>query len=162
MSNQRVNIPATKAIDYKQLKISSADFQQEGLMPSKYTCDGVNVSPSLTIEHIPDEAKCLALIFEDPDAPSGSWVHWLVWNIPVTHHIKENEVHGIQGLNDFKRHSYGGPCPPSGTHRYFFKVYALDSLLNLAAGASKNTLEKAMSDHIIGFGELVGLYKKIS
>lgn len=163
MGNQRVNISATKAIDYKQLKLSSADFQPEGAIPSKYTCDGANISPSLTIEHVPDETKCLALIVDDPDAPSGNWVHWLVWNIPVTHHIKENEVHGVLGLNDFKHNAYGGPCPPAGTtHHYFFKVYALDSLLDLAAGASKIELERAMSDHIIGFGELIGLYKKNS
>jgi Raf kinase inhibitor-like YbhB/YbcL family protein len=163
MGNQRVNISATKAIDYKQLKLSSADFQPEGLIPPKHTCDGANISPSLTIEHVPDETKCLAIVVDDPDAPSGNWVHWLVWNIPVTHHIKENEVHGVLGLNDFKRNAYGGPCPPAGTtHRYFFKVYALDSLLDLAAGATKIELGRVMSDHIIGFGELIGLYKKNS
>lgn len=151
---------ASRAVDYKQLKISSTDFEQNGFIPPKFTCDGINISPSLTIEDIPAETKCLALIVDDPDAPKRDWVHWLVWNIPVTHNIKQNEVHGIQGVNDFKGLSYSGPCPPSGTHRYYFKIYALDSLLDLSANATKTQLEIAMSEHIIGFGELMGLYKK--
>ncbi len=159
MSNPKLNREATRAIDYKQLTLTSPDFAQEGLIPSKFTCDGVNVSPSFTIDHIPAGSTCLALIVDDPDAPKGDWVHWLVWNIPVTHHIKENEVHGIEGLNDFQRHSYEGPCPPSGTHRYFFKIYALDALLDLSVNSTKNQLEKAMSEHIIAFGELIGLYR---
>jgi Raf kinase inhibitor-like YbhB/YbcL family protein len=151
---------ATTAVDYRQLKVSSPAFGYEGWIPEKYTCDGENISPPLHIENIPAEAACLALIAEDPDAPVGNWVHWLVWNIPVTHHLDENEVHGIQGLNDFKQHHYGGPCPPSGTHRYFFKVYALNALLSLSPNAKKMQLEKVMSEHIIAFGELVGLYMK--
>jgi Raf kinase inhibitor-like YbhB/YbcL family protein len=87
-------------------------------------------------------------------------VHWIVCNIPVTHHIKENEIHGIEGINDFQQHHYGGPCPPLGTHRYFFKVYALDALLDLTASTTKLQLERMMSEHIIGFGELVALYKR--
>jgi Raf kinase inhibitor-like YbhB/YbcL family protein len=87
-------------------------------------------------------------------------VHWLVWNIPITHHIKENVVHGIEGINDFHQHHYGGPCPPSGTHRYFFKVYALDALIDLSANTKKEKLEEVMSEHIIAFGELIGLYTK--
>ena len=114
-----------KAIDYKQLNISSIAFKADEMIPSKYTCDGVNINPPLDIKDIPEKAKCLALIVDDPDAPIGVWVHWVVWNIPVTHHIKENEVHGTEGINDFQQQHYGGPCPPSGTHRYFFKVYAL-------------------------------------
>lgn len=151
---------ATVAIDYIPLKVSSAAFQQEELIPLKYTCDGKNVNPPLDIENIPEEAKCLALIVDDPDAPAGTWVHWLVWNIPVTHHIRENEVHGTEGMNDFQQPHYGGPCPPSGTHRYFFKVYALNALLDLPPGARKHRLEKAMSEHIIAFGELIGMYKR--
>ena len=147
-----------KAIDYKQLNISSIAFKADEMIPSKYTCDGVNINPPLDIKHIPEKAKCLALIVDDPDAPIGTWVHWVVWNIPVTHHIKENEVHGIEGINDFQQYHYGGPCPPSGTHRYFFKIYALDALLDLPANTKKVQLEKAMSEHIIAFGELIGLY----
>lgn len=160
MSNPRVNTEATKAVDYKQLKVTSIEFQNGGMIPLKFTCDGININPSLDIEHIPEEAKCLALIVDDPDAPVGTWVHWLAWNIPVTHHIKENSVHGTEGTNDFQQQQYAGPCPPSGTHRYFFKVYALDALLELPAGAKKLPLEKAMSEHIIAFGELIGLYRR--
>ena len=87
-------------------------------------------------------------------------MHWVIWDIPVTHHIKENEVYGTQGLNDFQQHRYSGPCPPSGTHSYYFKVYALDALLDLPANTKKLQLEKAMSEHIIAFGELIGLYKR--
>ena len=151
---------ATIAIDYKQLKISSTAFQNGEMIPSKYTCDGINISPPLEIENIPKEAKCLAIIVDDPDAPIAVWVHWIVWNIPVTHHMKENKVHGEEGLNDFQNHCYMGPCPPSGTHRYFFKIYALDTLLSLPSNTRKRELEKAISEHIIGFGELVGLYKR--
>jgi len=149
-----------KAVDYKQLDISSAAFKSGEMIPAKYTCDGIDVSPPLEIKDVPEEAICLALIMEDPDAPIGTWVHWLVWNIPVTRQIKENEVHGIEGVNDFVQHHYGGPCPPSGTHRYFFKIYALDKLLDLPRSTKRTQLERAMSDHIIGFGELMGLYKR--
>jgi Raf kinase inhibitor-like YbhB/YbcL family protein len=149
-----------KAVDYRLLHLSSTAFKEGGLIPAKYTCDGVNINPALDIIHIPEEAKSLALIVDDPDAPFGTWVHWVVWNIPVTHHIKENEVHGTKGINDFQRNHYVGPCPPSGTHRYFFKVYALDAVLDLPANTKKLQLEKAMSEHIIAFGELTGLYKR--
>ena len=149
------------SVHYKELKITSPAFEHNQSIPSKYTCDGKNLSPPLEIENIPDEAKCLALIVDDPDAPIATWVHWLVWNIPLTHHIKENVIHGVEGVNDFEKRNYGGPCPPSGTHRYFFKVYALDELLNLGPTTRKTDLEKAMSGHIIGFGELIGTYKKV-
>ena len=160
MNNSTVLTEATRAVDFKQLKVSSSAFKNEGMIPLKYTCEGSNVNPPLNVEHIPEDARCLALIVEDPDALMGIWVHWVVWNIPVTHHIKENRIHGIEGINDFQQLHYGGPCPPSGTHRYFFKVYALDSLLDLPANTKKNQIEKAISEHIIGFGELIGLYKK--
>jgi len=160
MNNSTVLTEATRAVDFKQLKVSSSAFKNEGMIPLKYTCEGSNVNPPLNVEHIPEDAKCLALIVEDPDALMGVWIHWVVWNIPVTHHIKENGIHGIEGINDFQQLHYGGPCPPSGTHRYVFKVYALDSLLDLPANTKKNQIEKAISEHIIGFGELIGLYKK--
>lgn len=149
-----------RAVDYKQLHISSPVFNAGGMIPSKYTCDGFDISPPIDIKGTPEEATCLALIMEDPDAPVGTWAHWLVWNIPVTHHIRENEVHGVEGVNDFSQHHYGGPCPPSGTHRYFIKIYALDTLLDLPRSTKKVQLEKAMSEHIIGFGELMGLYQR--
>jgi len=129
-------------------------------IPSTYTCEGNDINPPLDIEGIPDKAHSLVLIVDDPDAPGKTWVHWLVWNIPITHHIKENSVPGEQGWNDFKRIAWGGPCPPSGTHRYFFKVYALDTLLELSSKTTKKELEQAMGEHILAFGELVGVYKR--
>lgn len=149
-----------KEVDYKLITVTSPSFKDNDHIPVQYTCDGRNISPALKLEHIPTEAMTLAIIVEDPDAPAGTWVHWVVWNIPVTHMIRENEIHGLQGVNDFGKNSYGGPCPPSGTHRYFFKVYALDSALNLPSNTRKIELEKAMSTHILGFGELVGLYTR--
>ena len=116
--------------------------------------------PPLDIEHIPEDAKCLVLIVDDPDAPVSTWTHWIVWNIPVTHHIKENEAHGTEGLNDFKHRHYAGPCPSSDTHRYFFKVYALDKILDISPHTMKPGLEREISGHIIAFGELIGLYRR--
>ena len=149
-----------KAVSYKQLKISSPSFKENGFIPEKYTCDGMNVNPSLNIEHIPEKTRCLAIVVDDPDAPVGTWVHWVMWDIPVTHHLKENDAPGMQGMNDFSKHVYSGPCPPNGTHHYFFKVYALDCILDLPVSSNKYNLEKAMSGHILGFGELIGLYKR--
>jgi len=146
--------------DYKILGISSTAFEDNTAIPSRYTCEDVNVNPPLKIEHIPEEAKSLAIIVEDPDAPSGTWIHWVMWNIPIRHEIKENEAPGVQGLNDFNLHQYGGPCPPSGKHRYYFKVYALNDILELPAHTNASQLEKAMSEHIISFGQLMGLYEK--
>jgi Raf kinase inhibitor-like YbhB/YbcL family protein len=160
MHNVSQQNEATRAIDFKQIKVSSTSFINEGLIPTKYTCEGENINPPLDLKDIPEEAKSLVLIVDDPDAPISTWVHWIVWNIPITHHIKENEIHGVEGLNDFQQHHYGGPCPPSGTHRYFFKVYALNALLELPTTIKKLQLERAMSEYIIGFGELIGLYKR--
>jgi Raf kinase inhibitor-like YbhB/YbcL family protein len=146
-----------KTVAHKLLSIRSV-FKNNEFIPAKYTCDGSNVNPPLEIENIPKEAKCLAVIVDDPDAPSKTWVHWVCWNIPVTNKIKENEMRGAQGVNDFGKNNYGGPCPPKGTHRYFFKIYALDKELNLEKSTTKTDLEKAMSDHIVAFGDLFGLY----
>ncbi|MEJ7587264.1 MAG: YbhB/YbcL family Raf kinase inhibitor-like protein [Ferruginibacter sp.] len=153
------NEAATTAINYKALKVSSSAFENNGMIPIKYTCDGADINPPLDIEHIPVEAKCLVLIVEDPGAVPKTRVHWLAWNIPVTHHLKENEIHGVQGINDSNEQHYNGPCPPSGIHQYFFKIYALNNLLDLPESANKQSLEIAMSDCIIGFGELAGLYE---
>lgn len=146
-----------------EFMLSSTAFQNNGFIPSKYTCDGSDINPHLVIENVPAGTKSLALIVDDPDAPMGTWVHWLVWNIaPNTAGIKENNVPkgALLGLNDFKKQSYGGPCPPSGTHRYFFKLYALDSILNLPSGAKKADIEKAMKGHIISQSQIIGLYKR--
>ncbi|MEM4246097.1 MAG: YbhB/YbcL family Raf kinase inhibitor-like protein [Candidatus Bathyarchaeia archaeon] len=143
-----------------KLRVTSPAFESNGYIPAKYTCDGEDVNPPLKVEGIPAEAKSLVLIVDDPDAPMGTWDHWVVWNIPVTETIKENDVPGIEGMNDFRRRSYGGPCPPSGVHRYFFKVYALDTTLDLPTSSRKRDVERAMERHILAMGELVGLYKR--
>jgi hypothetical protein len=145
------------------MKISSPAFEINGHIPGKYTCDGTNINPPLRIENVPQGAKSLALIFDDIDAPRGSYVHWILWNLdPGTKEIKENSVPegSVQGLNDFNKIHYGGPCPPRRAHRYLFKVYALDSRLNLDSNSTKNDLEKAMRDHVIGEAQLTGVYKR--
>jgi Raf kinase inhibitor-like YbhB/YbcL family protein len=149
-----------KDIKYKLLEISSRAFQHNEFIPPQFTCDGRNFNPPFRIEHIPEEAKSLALIVDDPDAGGGLWVHWVVWNVPITNHIEENSIPGIEGVNDSKNNHYHGPCPPSGTHRYFFKIYALDSVLDLPATTTKQALEIAMQPHIKGFGEIIGLYQR--
>jgi hypothetical protein len=144
----------------KELNIKSSAFEHNGLIPRKYTCDGEDVNPPITIENIPEGTQSLALTIDDPDAPMGTWDHWVVWNVPPKKEINENEVPGVEGINDFGKHSYGGPCPPSGTHRYFFKVYALDTKLNLNANSRKKDAEKAMQGHVLAKGELVGRYSR--
>ncbi|MFC1807712.1 YbhB/YbcL family Raf kinase inhibitor-like protein [Candidatus Omnitrophota bacterium] len=144
----------------KKMKISSPEFKHKEYIPSKFTCQGDDINPALVIDGIPDEAKSLALIVDDPDAPMGMWVHWVVFNIPIGPRIEEDAIPGKQGSNDFGRNNYGGPCPPSGTHRYFFKIYALDMTLNLEEGITKKELEAAMAGHILDKDELIGLYKK--
>jgi Raf kinase inhibitor-like YbhB/YbcL family protein len=153
-----------------EIKLTSSAFTYGQLIPRQYTCDGVNVSPPLEWSGVPKAAKTLALIVDDPDAPGGVWVHWvlynlpaenigLVENVPLTENLKAG---GFQGKNDFDKIGYGGPCPPTGTHRYLFKIYALDSELNLKAAATKADLLKAMEGHILLQGQLVGTYQKQS
>jgi Raf kinase inhibitor-like YbhB/YbcL family protein len=144
----------------KELFVKSPAFENNQLIPVKYTCDGDNVNPPLTIEGAPDETRSLVLIVDDPDAPMGTWDHWVVWNIPPTDKIEENTVPGTEGRNSARKHSYGGPCPPWGTHRYFFKVYALDAELELKLDSDKKDVEKAMQGHILARGELIGLYRR--
>jgi Raf kinase inhibitor-like YbhB/YbcL family protein len=143
-----------------KLNISSPSFKQEGLIPRTYTCEGSNVNPPLVIESIPEETLSLALIMDDPDAPGGTFDHWVVWNIPPVKSIPENSNPGLEGMNSMGELGYTGPCPPSGTHRYFFKVYAADVLLDTQKGATKEKVEFALQDHTIAYGELIGLYKK--
>ena len=142
------------------MKITSPAFEAKGMIPQKYTCQGQDINPPLIIEQIPDEAGSLALIVEDPDAPAGNWIHWIVYGIPVIDRIQENSVPGTQGRNDFDKMDYGGPCPPSGVHRYFFRLYALDTTLDLEEGINKDTLVNAMEDHILDQAELVGRFGK--
>jgi Raf kinase inhibitor-like YbhB/YbcL family protein len=143
-----------------RLQVRSVAFSQGGHIPPKYTCEGENINPPLEISGIPDRTKSLALLVEDPDAPSGLFEHWLVWNIPPNEAISENTVPGISGRNSFGSTGYGGPCPPSGSHRYFFKVYALDTDLNIPAGSDKQTLQRAMQDHVLASGELMAHYQR--
>jgi hypothetical protein len=149
-----------KGVNCLVLIITSSAFENNKLIPRKYTCDGEDVNPPLGIEEVPEGTKSLVLIVDDPDASMGTWDHWIVWDIPSTNKIGENTVPGVEGLNSFRKHSYGGPCPPSGTHRYFFKVYALDTKLSLNAGSKKGDVENAMKGHILASGELVGLYSR--
>jgi hypothetical protein len=142
------------------LTVTSTAFKDGSRIPAKYTCDGDNVNPPLTIAGIPEQTKSLVLIVDDPDAPGGTWDHWVVWDIKPMKVIKEDSVPGVQGINDNKRHQYGGPCPPSGTHRYFFKVYALNTTLRLDPASRKELVEQAMIGHILAQGQLVGLYSR--
>lgn len=145
------------------MKLTSPAFQDNGVMPPRFTCNGANVNPELAIEGVPSNAKSLALIVDDPDAPSKVWVHWVVFNIgPKTTRIGENSVpsSATEGTTDFKTQGYGGPCPPSGTHRYMFKLYALDTTLNLGPSATKEDVEAAMQGHVIAQATLAGLYQQ--
>lgn len=154
---------AKEARKMADLTITSPAFAHKTAIPERYTCDGRDINPPLLIDAVPGGAKSLALIVDDPDAPVGIWVHWVVWNIPPqTLEIKENSLPAgaVQGLNGWKRNRYGGPCPPSGIHRYFFKLYALDTTLNLAPPSTKADLERAMLGHIIAQGELIGTYQR--
>lgn len=144
------------------MKVKSI-FNNNEKIPEEFTCDGNNTSLPLEITDIPKNSKTLAIISDDPDAPMGTWVHWVVWNIKFNENslnINEGESPGTEGITSFKKIGYGGPCPPSGTHRYFFKVYALDSELSLSKGATKQQLETAMKGHILDKAELIGLYSR--
>ena len=146
--------------DAKSLTISSSAFQHEGIIPEKYTCDGEHINPPLSIGQIPETTKSLALIVEDPDAPNGTYDHWLVWNIPPSSSIKENSNPGISGTNSGGKTGYHSPCPPSGSHRYYFHVYALDNQLDLQPGNDKLKLLEVMEPHILAKGSLMGRYQR--
>lgn len=150
------------------MQLKSPAFEEGGMMAARFTCDSADVSPALEWSGAPAGTRTFAIVCDDPDAPGGSWVHWLIFNIPVTS-IRLNE--GIlkqktlengarQGTNDFRRIGYGGPCPPSGVHRYFFRMYALDTVLALAAGATRVQLLEAMAGHILAETQLLGRYQR--
>jgi Raf kinase inhibitor-like YbhB/YbcL family protein len=145
---------------FGNMKLSSSAFSNNGTIPVDYTCDGADISPPLSFSSVPATTKSLVLIMDDPDALIGTWVHWLVWNIPANTagFLPGENITFPQGKNDFGTTAYGGPCPPSGVHRYFFKLYVLDTMLSLKAGATKQQLESAMSSHIIEEAQLIGLY----
>lgn len=152
----------------KTMKLASSAFEANNLIPAQYTCDGADISPPLIWEQVPKETQSLALIVDDPDAPEKTFVHWVVYDIPPTVRqlpeqispIKSLPNGGVQGKNDFGKSGYGGPCPPSGIHRYFFQLYALDKKLGLAAGASKNQVLAAIEGHVLAKAELIGRYKR--
>ena len=159
--------PADKPSDNNGgIKLTSSAFKEGQPIPATYTCKGVNISPPLEWSGVPKTARTIAIIADDPDAPSGTWVHWVLYNLPADNiGLVENlpateslKAGGFQGKNDFGKIGYGGPCPPSGTHRYFFKIYALDAELPLKAGATKAEVEKAMEGHIVAQGQLIGTY----
>jgi hypothetical protein len=150
------------------IKITSSAFAEGSMIPKRYTCDAEDVSPDMAWTGVPEGTKSLALICDDPDAPMGTWVHWVLFNLPPD----INELHAeippektlknsaMHGKNDFGRFGYGGPCPPSGTHRYFFKFYALDTRIKLESGITKAQLLEAMNGHILDEGRLMGKYKR--
>jgi hypothetical protein len=144
------------------MKISSSAFADSQSIPAKYTCDGGDASPPLTFSDIPSNAKSLALVVDDPDAPSGTFDHWIVWNIPpTTTSVAEGKSPtGVAGRNGFGKNSYGGPCPPKGEHRYQFKLYALDATMNLQPSSGKADLERAMKGHVVAEARMMGRYKR--
>jgi hypothetical protein len=150
------------------ITVTSSAFTEGALIPKKYTCDAEDISPDLKWSGVPSGAKSVALICDDPDAPVGTWVHWVLFNIPAELSalptgipadatLKNGARHG---KNDFRKLGYGGPCPPGGTHRYFFKLYALDSVLTLESGSTKAQLLAAMKGHILAEGQLMGRYQR--
>ncbi len=142
------------------MELTSPAFKHNQFIPPEFTCQGEDINPELMISNLPAQTKSLALIVDDPDAPGGVWVHWVVFNIAPVSRIPANSVPGTLGGNTDGGKKYHGPCPPSGVHRYFFKLYAIDALLNLKEGVSKGQLEQAMQGHILASAQLIGLYKK--
>ena len=151
-----------------EISLKSPSFKDGEMIPLRFTCDGEDISPELAWESVPEKCQTLAIICDDPDAPMGTWVHWIVYNIPadltgLEEGIPPDDIlpsGAKQGKNGWRRIGYGGPCPPGGTHRYFFKIYALDTQLDLEAGASKSQLTDAMEGHILSQGQLMGRYSR--
>ena len=150
------------------LTVTSQAFEESAGIPAKYTCDGENISPPLAWQGAPQGTKSFAIISDDPDAPRGTWVHWVLYDLSATTNelpeaiapTEKIAAGGTQGLSDFGKVGYGGPCPPGGTHRYYFKVYALDAMLNLEPGATKKELLQAMEGHVLAEGALMGTYAR--
>lgn len=150
------------------INLTSSAFQNQQSIPLKFTCDGDDISPPLHWTTGPSQTKSYALICDDPDAPGGTWVHWVLFNIPADINEIPEEISNedtlengaVHGLNDFGKFGYGGPCPPRGTHHYSFRIYAVDTVLDLPGKISKQELIEAMGGHILGVGELIGTYKR--
>lgn len=148
-----------------KIDVNSPSFEEKGEIPVKYTCSGQGINPEINIGNLPEETKSIALIVDDPDAPGGKFTHWIAWNIsPDTQRINENSVpsEAVEGLNGFGKTGYGAPCPPKGhgTHRYRFKVYALDKEIELSSKSKQSDLEKAMKNHVLAEGKLTGKYSR--
>lgn len=155
--------PAQSLPAKSKMTVVSSAFQAGEKIPDQFTCQGSNANPPLQFDGVPAGTKSLALIVDDPDAPGGLFSHWLIWNLdPTAARIAEKSVPNgaTQGSNDFGKLGYGGPCPPSGTHRYFFRLFALDQKLNLKGGAKRHEFDKAIAGHVLGRGELMGRYSK--
>lgn len=158
----------TARTEVMEIQVTSPAFEEGGMIPRQYTCDGEDISPALDWRSVPEGTRSIALIADDPDAPIGTFVHWVLYGLPADAEglpeniARERELPrgARQGVNDFGKIGYGGPCPPRGTHRYFFKVYALDTALNLPPGESKARLLKAMEGHILAQGQTMGRYRR--
>ena len=168
--SDKVFLERDKGSPAMTIKLASSSFAEGQPIPSKYACDGQDISPALSWDNAPDSTKTFALICDDPDAPAGTWVHWVLYDLPATIRelpeaieTKDQVLNSAkQGTNDFKRTGYGGPCPPQGApHRYYFKLYALDKELGLKSGATKSDVEQAMKGHILGETKLMGTYKRM-
>lgn len=156
---------AKNSLTSNSMEIKSPAFANNENIPAKYTCDGDDINPPLQFSDVPGNAKSLVLISDDPDAPTGTWVHWTIWNIdPATTEITENSIPAgaIEGTTSFGEIGYGGPCPPSGVHRYYFKLYALDTKLELPPTSKKEDIKKAMTRHVLASAELIGLYQRLN
>jgi len=146
--------------DQNQLNITSDAFIQGATIPRRYTCDGVNINPPFEVYNIPAGTQTIAIIMEDPDAPQGTFTHWLAWNLPPDISIPEGRKHQMSGINSAGTAGYYGPCPPSGVHRYYFNIYALDAALSLENGAGRAALEMEIEKHVLAAGSLMGLYQR--
>ena len=158
-----VALPAAAGEGSMTMTVESPAFSEGQTIPARYTADGADISPPLVIHGVPGETRSLALIMDDPDAPMGTWVHWVAWNLPAeTREIPEGSLPGgtVEGRNSWGRAGYGGPAPPSGTHRYYFKVYALDTKLDLPPSTDKAGLLSAMKGHVLAEAELMGRYSR--
>lgn len=164
----RPDVILTEGADSMAIAVTSQAFEDGGMIPKNFTCDGEDISPALHIDGVPGDAKSLALIADDPDAPGKTWVHWVLYNLPPNtaelpenmpddEELKDGSRHGV---SDFRQFGYGGPCPPSGTHRYYFKVYALDTMLDLSGRVTKADLVEAMEGHVLAEGQLMGRYAR--
>ena len=161
--NTLKNSASQQPVTSNRMFLKSSAFSHNGNIPSKYTCDGEDLSPPLSIKNPPKDTKSFVLIVHDPDAPAKDWLHWTLWNIaPEIREISENTVPqgALQGMTDFGRSGWGGPCPPSGTHRYFFELYALDTMLDIARDSNRKTMEDALASHVIEKAELMAHYKR--